>query len=95
MRLALLSDIHGNLVALKAVLSDLRRRRVERFLCLGDVAATGPQPSEVIELLQPMNWPCVMGNTDAMLAKNLPDELKGARNSEEDKRGFRELDEWT
>lgn len=95
MRLAILSDIHGNLVALNTVLSDLPTRRVEQILCLGDVAATGPQPSEVIELLQPMNWPCVMGNTDEMLAKNLPDELKGAQNSEEDKRRFRELDEWT
>ena len=94
-RLAILSDIHGNLVALKTVLSDLQRRKVEQVLCLGDVAATGPQPCEVIELLQPMNWPCVMGNTDEKLADNIPDKLEAEQMSEEDKRRMLELDAWT
>ncbi len=95
MRLAILSDIHGNLVALKAVLSDLQRRRVEQILCLGDVAATGPQPCEVIELLRAKKWPCVMGNADETLAKNIPDELGEVQMPDEDKRRLRELDEWT
>lgn len=95
MRLAILSDIHGNLVALKAVLSDLQRRKAEHILCLGDVAATGPQPCEVIELLQPLKWPCVMGNTDEKLADNIPEELEAGQMSEEDTRRMLELDDWT
>lgn len=95
MRLAILSDIHGNLVALNAVLAGLRRKRVDRALYLGDIAATGPQPCEVIELIQSLNWPCVMGNTDEKLAANVPEELEGEQASEEDKRRLLELDEWT
>ena len=48
MRIAIISDIHGNLVALDAVLDDIARARVDRIVCLGDVAAFGPQPAEVV-----------------------------------------------
>ena len=92
-QVALLSDIHGNLVGLKTVLSDLKTRSVGQVLCLGDVAATGPQPREVVELLQTMNWPCVMGNTDETLAKNIPEEV--GEMPEEEKRRTEALDEWT
>jgi hypothetical protein len=47
MRLALLSDIHGNFIALDAVLADVKRERVEQIVCLSDVAFNGPQPREV------------------------------------------------
>lgn len=95
MQVAILSDIHGNLVALNAILSDLQRRKVERVLYLGDAAATGPQPREVIELLQKKEWPCVMGNADYTLAKNVPPEFVEFVGPEEDKRRLREMDEWT
>ena len=52
MRVALISDIHGNLVALETVLSDLERDGLDRVLCPGDVAATGPQPHETVERLR-------------------------------------------
>lgn len=67
MKTALISDIHGNLVALEAVLADLDRERPDRIVCLGDVAATGPQPRETIERLRVLGCPVVMGNTDALL----------------------------
>lgn len=98
MRLAIISDIHGNLVALKALLSDLQKRRVEGVLCLGDVAATGPQPREVIDLLQSLAWPCVMGNTDEGLARNVPDlppAEEWKRLPRKEKARMLELDEWT
>lgn len=41
-RVALLSDIHGNLVALEAVLADLKETAPDAIICLGDVAVTGP-----------------------------------------------------
>jgi len=98
MRLAIISDIHGNLVALKALLSDLQRRRVSKILCLGDVAATGPQPCEVIEFLQSVQWPCVVGNTDEALAKNiadLPPAKEWRQLPRREKARMLELDEWT
>ena len=95
MKIAILSDIHGNLVALKAVLQDIERRKVDQGVYLGDLAATGPQPCEVIELIQTMKWPCVMGNTDETLAKNIPDQLEQSEMPEEDQRRTLELDEWT
>lgn len=67
MHLALISDIHGNLVALDAVLADIAPRGIEHILCLGDVAASGPQPREVIARLREICCPIVMGNTDAWL----------------------------
>src|SRR5215470_12773525 len=50
-RTALIADIHGNFVSLQAVLADAGRRGADRIVCLGDVAATGPQPLEAIEAI--------------------------------------------
>lgn len=47
MRIALLSDIHGNLVALETVLQELAQEPIDQIVCLRDVAALGPQPHEV------------------------------------------------
>ena len=67
MRLAIISDIHGNFVALEAVLAAIEAQNIEHIICLGDVAATGPQPQQVIARLRSLNCPVVMGNTDAWL----------------------------
>ena len=64
MRVGLIADLHGNLVALDAVLADLAGRPVDRLVCLGDVAALGPQPREVVSRLREMGVPSVLGNTD-------------------------------
>jgi putative phosphoesterase len=66
-RLAVISDIHGNLAALETVLADAGQRGVAEYLCLGDVAATGPQPHEVVARVRALGCPVVMGNTDAWL----------------------------
>ena len=79
MRIGLIADIHGNLVALESVLRELKREQVDRIICLGDVAALGPQPHEVIERLRELNCPVVMGNTDDWYLQPLPegdDELR-------------------
>jgi predicted phosphodiesterase len=67
MRIGLIADIHGNLVALDTVLAELRRMEVDELICLGDVAALGPQPGAVIARLRALQCPVVMGNTDAWL----------------------------
>lgn len=98
MRVAVISDIHGNLVALKAAISDIRRRKVSRIVCLGDVVATGPQPTEVIGFLQRLACPCVIGNTDETLLRNFPREFRGKIGGtmpEDEKTNLEALDLWT
>jgi putative phosphoesterase len=68
MRIGLIADIHGNCLALDVVLAELARDQVDEIICLGDVAALGPQPREVLARLQEIGCPVVMGNTDAWLA---------------------------
>jgi predicted phosphodiesterase len=60
---AIISDIHGNLEALQAVLADIDTQRVEQIYCLGDVIGYGPNPRECIDLV--MRCPVVLlGNHD-------------------------------
>ncbi len=65
--LALISDLHANLVALDLVLSDIERRKVDQLVCLGDVATLGPKPREVIGRLRELGCPCILGNHDAFM----------------------------
>ena len=71
-RLALISDIHGNGVALDAVLADVMRHDVDDVICLGDVAAGGPQPREVIKRLRELDCTGVRGNAEGWLLDGLP-----------------------
>ncbi len=64
---ALVSDVHGNDVALAAVVAELERLGVSEVVCLGDVAQGGPQPREVLDRLAGLGWPVVLGNADAFL----------------------------
>lgn len=66
-RTALVSDVHGNAVALDAVLADLERRPVDAVVCLGDMLQGGAQPAEVAGRLAALGWPVVLGNADAFL----------------------------
>ncbi|MCI0397471.1 MAG: metallophosphatase family protein [Chloroflexi bacterium] len=72
MVVAILSDIHGNLPALEAALGALAAERVDQVVCLGDVAAFGPQPREALGRLREVGCPVVMGNTDAWLLDPQP-----------------------
>ncbi len=79
MRIAIIADIHGNLVAFDAVLADIKKRRVDQIICLGDVTTMGPQPKEVIARLRDISCRCLMGNHESwMLDLSLLDRLKGA-----------------
>jgi len=64
MRVAIFSDIHGNLPALEAVLADVARRRPDAMYCLGDLVGYGPFPNEVIERIRSEQIPTIMGNYD-------------------------------
>jgi predicted phosphodiesterase len=67
MRIALISDIHGNLVSLDAVLEDIDHCNADQIICLGDVATLGPQPQEVVSRLRALKCPGVTGNHEASL----------------------------
>ncbi len=73
MRIAILSDIHGNLTALEAVIDDLRETVPDLILHGGDLAAGGARPAEIVDRIRGLDWQRVLGNTDEMLYR--PDSL--------------------
>jgi predicted phosphodiesterase len=75
-RAAILTDVHGNLPALKAVLDDVQRAGVDAIYHLGDVIAIGPFPREALELLldQP-NTHFILGNHDEYFAFGIPNTI--------------------
>ncbi|HEY3367031.1 MAG TPA: metallophosphoesterase family protein [Symbiobacteriaceae bacterium] len=64
MRLAVLSDIHGNIHGLRAVLQDIQNRGADVVWCGGDLVGYGANPGEVVDLIQSRGLPTVMGNYD-------------------------------
>jgi hypothetical protein len=78
MKIALIADIHANLVSFEAVLADVERANVDQVICLGDVAATGPQPRETLGRLRTLGCPVIMGNADAWLLNPQPPDDTGA-----------------
>ncbi|HEU5440176.1 MAG TPA: metallophosphoesterase family protein [Ktedonobacterales bacterium] len=89
MRTAIIADMHGNLVALDAVLAEIRAEGVEQVVCLGDVAATGPQPAQVLARLRELGCPQVMGNADAFLL-----EPTVTADAQDQQRKIEEIDVW-
>jgi putative phosphoesterase len=71
-RVAVVSDVHGNLTALEAVVASLRRMAPDLVLHGGDLGLMGPRPAEVVDQIRELGWPGVVGNTDELLWR--PDE---------------------
>ena len=76
-RLAVIADIHGNLLALEAVLADIERRGADRIIDLGDCVSGPLWPRETAERLEALQLPTVRGNHDRQLAE-IPRTLMGA-----------------
>lgn len=69
MRIAILSDIHGNLVGLDACLADIvAQGSADTIVAAGDLCLDGPRPKKVLQRLEEVGAQCVRGNTDRMLA---------------------------
>lgn len=64
MKRAIISDVHGNLEALEAVLADIDRQAVDSIICLGDVVGYGPNPCECARLVQERCGVVILGNHD-------------------------------
>jgi len=88
MRIAVISDMHGNCVALDAVLADLEAHPVDQMVCLGDAIQGGPQPAEVVARLRERGCPVVFGNADAFL-------LTGADGNEAVSAQQRAVQQWS
>jgi putative phosphoesterase len=67
MRIAVVSDIHGNRTAFQAVLADLRQTSPDLIVQGGDLAQGGSHPAEIIDQIRSLGWPGVYGNTDEVL----------------------------
>lgn len=65
MKIAAISDIHGNIYSLMKVLEDIDDQKVDLVVCLGDLVGYGPHPNEVIALIKRREIPCIKGNYDA------------------------------
>ncbi|MCS7460196.1 metallophosphatase family protein [Paenibacillus doosanensis] len=88
-KIAVISDIHGNLPALEAVVKDIRRRRIKRILCLGDLVGKGPQPAETVDRVREICEQTVQGNWD--IGINRPQD-KAAGIWQQEKLGAERLD---
>ena len=67
MRVAIVSDIHGNRTAFDAVLADLRQTAPDLVLHGGDLADGGSSPVHIVDRIRDLGWDGVAGNTDEML----------------------------
>jgi putative phosphoesterase len=94
MRLAIFGDIHGNVPALDAVLTDIRRQNVDAIYCLGDLVGYGAFPNDVIERIRDARIPTIMGNYDDGVGFDRDECGCAYREPDEKKRGDRSL-EWT
>jgi predicted phosphodiesterase len=92
MKIAVISDIHGNYLALDAALADIRVAQVDQIVCLGDAIQGGAQPTQVVARLRELACPTVMGNADAWL---LTGEETGAEQiAEERLRKMNDVRDW-
>lgn len=67
MTLAIISDIHGNLPALEAVIDDIERTGVDEIIVNGDMVGRGPQGTAVVDRIEALGWACVGGNHEEYL----------------------------
>ena len=68
MVVGLISDVHANVIALEAVLAELKTQGADTILCLGDLVGYGPSPNEAIDLLRTSGVLCTLGAADERIA---------------------------
>ncbi|MBW7454965.1 metallophosphoesterase family protein [Paenibacillus sepulcri] len=89
MRAAFISDIHGNSVALQAVLEDIRKKAIDQIYVLGDLCYRGPDPKGSLALVQSLHTRVIKGNADewvvrGVLPGEVPDKVIDMMNTERD-----------
>ena len=71
MKIAFISDIHGNAIALEAVLEDLKKKNIEKICILGDICYRGPEPKRSLELIQSLQAEVIKGNADEWVVRGV------------------------
>jgi len=96
-RIAVISDIHGNRTAFEAVVADLRLTSPDAVLHGGDLADGGSGPVEIVDRIRDLGWRGVAGNTDEMLfrAESLREFAKGSPKLESLFAAVEEMAVWT
>src|SRR3954466_16213696 len=89
MKLAFISDIHGNATALDAVLLDIKNKNVDKVYVLGDICYRGPEPQRSLDLVRSLNTEVIKGNADEWVVRGVnqgevPDPALDMMNQERD-----------
>src|SRR5258708_1773716 len=77
MRVAVISDMHGNDFGFATAVADLKTQNVDQIVCLGDAIQGGPQPAETVKRLRELGCPVVMGNADAWMLTGIDTGAEG------------------
>lgn len=93
MRIAVISDMHGNNIAFEAALADIKGQGTDQIVCLGDAIQGGPQPADVVQNLRALNCPVVMGNADAWMLSGIETADEGI--PPERKKKMEEIRQWS
>ncbi len=89
MKYAFISDIHGNAVALEAVLKDISAKDVDKIIVLGDLCFRGPEPKRALDLVRSLETDVIKGNADEWVIRGIkkgevPDNALEIMNKERD-----------
>ncbi|VEF49055.1 metallophosphoesterase [Bacillus freudenreichii] len=89
MKLAFISDIHGNAIALEAVLNDISKKKVDEIFILGDLCYRGPEPKRSLELIRDLKCSVIKGNADEWVVRGIrkgevPDHVMEKMNQEQE-----------
>ncbi|OLS33671.1 metallophosphoesterase [Bacillus sp. MRMR6] len=87
MKIAFISDIHGNAVALDAVLADIAKKEVDNIYVLGDICYRGPEPKRSLDLVRNLHTEVIKGNADEWVVRGVregevPDKALALMNTE-------------
>lgn len=82
MRIAVISDIHGNQLALEAILRDLEQQpRCDQLIIAGDLCLNGPRPREALQMVRDLRCPVIQGNVDLETVTQAPEKSEKKRNT--------------
>jgi putative phosphoesterase len=89
MKLAFISDIHGNAIALDAVLKDIKEKQIDKVFVLGDICYRGPEPQRALDLVRELDCKVIKGNADEWVVRGVqqgevPDHVLELMNKERD-----------
>lgn len=71
MKTAFISDIHGNAIALEAVLRDVHNKRIDKIVVLGDLCYRGPEPARSLDIIRSLNCGVIKGNADEWVIRGI------------------------